>query len=158
MTLVWRLAQPQFAADLEGLGNKRTGARWNSSGRGVIYASFNLSLCVLETFVHLHPMLRIELPEMVAVRIHVPDEASRLDIDLADLPSDLASAEAEDRCRELGDGWLGAREHLTCSMPSIAVPQERNLMINPAHRLMTEVNIISVDPFRFDPRLATPRA
>ena len=47
MPLVWRLALPPFATDLSGDGNAMTGARWNSPGRGVIYTSFNLSLCVL---------------------------------------------------------------------------------------------------------------
>jgi RES domain-containing protein len=158
MALVWRLARPEFATELNGEGNAKTGARWNSPGRGVIYASFNLSLCVLESFVHLHPLLRINLPEMTAVRIEIPDESSRLDIDLADLPSDLAGEEAEHRCRELGDGWLTAQEHLAFTMPSVLVPQERNLMINPAHRLMTKVKIISTERFRFDPRLATSSA
>ena len=87
MTLVWRLTKPEFAAELNGESNTITGARWNSPGRGVVYASFNLSLCVLESFAHLPPLLRIDLPEMAAVRIEVPDDASRLDIDLADLPS-----------------------------------------------------------------------
>ena len=158
MTVAWRLTRPEFAAELHGVGNTITGARWNSPGRGVVYASFNLSLCVLESFAHLPPLLRINLPEMVAVRIELPDEASKLDIDLADLPSDLIGEEAERRCRQLGDGWLLAKEHLTCTLPSVIVPQERNLMINPAHPLMSKVKIISKERFRFDARLATPAA
>ncbi len=158
MTVVWRLTQPEFAAELNGEGNTITGARWNSPGRGVVYGSFNLSLCVLESFAHLPPLLRINLPEMAAVRIEVPDEASRLDIDLADLPSDLIGEEAEERCRQLGDGWLTVQEHLICTIPSIIVPQERNIMIDPAHRLMAKVKIVSMERFRFDPRLATPFA
>jgi RES domain-containing protein len=156
--LIWRLAWPQFAAELDGKGNMRTGARWNSPGRGVIYGSFNLSLCVLETFAHLHPLLRIDLPEMTAVRVDVPDRASWLDIDRSELPSDFSSEQAERRCRELGDGWLTAQEHLICIVPSVIVPQERNVMINPAHPLMVEIKIVSTERFRFDPRLATPGA
>ncbi len=157
MTLVWRLAQPEFAADLNGEGNTITGARWNSPGRGVVYASLNLSLCVLESFAHLPPFLRINLPDMAAVRIEIPDEASRLDIDLMELPSDLAGEETEERCRQLGDGWLTVQKHLVCTMPSIIIPQERNVMINPAHPLMNRVRIIATERFRFDPRLAAAR-
>ena len=157
MPLVWRLVRPQYANDLEGLGNAITGARWNSPGRGVTYASFNLSLCVLESYVHLSPDLRINLPEVMAVRITIPDSASQLDIALSELPSDLDSVKAAQRCRSLGDTWLATQEHLICTMPSMIVPQERNVMINPAHALMPEVRIVSVEPFRFDPRLASPR-
>lgn len=157
MTVVWRLARPECAAELNGEGNTITGARWNSPGRGVVYTSFNLSLCVLESFVHLPPLLRINLPEMAAVRIEVPDEASRLNIGLGELPSHLAGEEAEKRCRQLGDGWLAAREHLVCTMPSMIVPQERNVMLNPVHPLMAKVKIVSIERFLFDPRLASAR-
>ncbi len=157
MTMVWRLARPGGAAELNGEGNLITGARWNSPGRGVVYTSFHLSLCVLEAFVHLPPLLRTNLPEMAAVRIEVPDEASRLNIGLAELPSNLAGEDAEKRCRQLGDEWLAAREHLVCTMPSMIVPQERNLMLNPVHPLMAKVKIVSIERFLFDPRLASAR-
>jgi RES domain-containing protein len=154
MTLVWRLTPPEFATDLSGEGSSATGGRWNSPGLAVVYASFNLSLCVLEAFVHLPPPLRVDLPEMTAVRIEIPDEASRLEIDLGQLPADLAGRETEERCRQLGDAWLSAREHLACTVPSMIVPQERNVMLNPAHRLMARARIVSNERFRFDPRLA----
>ena len=155
MTFVWRLTPPEFATELSGEGSSEAGGRWNSRGRAVAYTSFNLSLCVLESFVHLPPLLRIDLPEMMAVQIEIPSEASWREIDRAELPSNLVSDEAEERCRQLGDGWLRAQEHLVCTVPSIMVPQERNVLINPAHRLMAKVKVISAERFRFDPRLAT---
>jgi RES domain-containing protein len=158
MALIWRLARPEFATELDGKGNANTGARWNSRGRGVIYASFNLSLCVLESIVHLPSFFRNNLPPMTAVRIEYPEKAARLDIDRAELPSDLWGTEAEKRCLELGDAWLMAQEHLVCTIPSAVVPQERNVMINPAHPLMGEVKIVSTESFLFDARLVTPLA
>jgi hypothetical protein len=95
---------------------------------------------------------------MAAIRIEIPDEASRLDVDRTDLPSDLIGEEAQVRCRQLGDGWLTARQHLIATIPSIIVPQERNVLINPAHPLMIDVKIVSTERFRFDPRLATSKA
>jgi RES domain-containing protein len=156
--LVWRLAQPAFAIELHGEGNAITGARWNSPGLGVLYASFNLSLCVLETYVHLPPPLRIDLPEMTAVRIGIPDQERWVAIERSELPSDLDGKEAQMRCRHLGDRWLASRETLVCTMPSVIIPQERNVMINPAHRLMAQVRIVSIERFRFDSRLAAPPA
>ena len=67
MALVWRLVDPRFASDLDGSGNRIHGARWNSPGRGVLYTSENLSLCVLETLVHLPGALRTRLPPRVAL-------------------------------------------------------------------------------------------
>jgi hypothetical protein len=49
---------------------------------------------------------------------------------------------------------LARGEHLLLIAPSFVVPQEHNVMINPDHPMMAEVKIASVEPFRFDPRLA----
>jgi RES domain-containing protein len=153
MAHVWRLVRPEYAIDLSGKGNVAGGARWNSPGRGVVYASFNLSLCVLESLVQLSPPLRVTLPEMVAIRIDIPD-VSRRTIARTELPSDLSGDQANRRCRDVGDEWLSAQKHLILVAPSVLVPQESNVMINPAHPLMDRVKIASVEPFRFDSRLA----
>ena len=158
MTMVWRLARPECGAELNGEGNTITGARWNSPGRGVVYTSFNLSLCVLETLAHLNLQLRTNLPDMVAVRIDIPDEASGYEIGRSDLPATFGAPEGDAYCREIGDGWLVTQEHLVCTVPSFIVPQERNVMVNPAHRLMRKVKIVSTEHFRFDARLVAPAA
>ena len=157
MAIVWRLIRPEYAAELDGRGNIKRGARWNSPGRGVVYASFNLSLCVLEAFVQLPSALRMRLPEMAAVKIEIPDDAPRRDIDLADLAPDFPDEQSVRRCREIGDAWLATGEHAILTAPSFIVPQERNVMINPAHPLMEQIKIVATERFRFDPRLAGSR-
>jgi RES domain-containing protein len=156
VALGWRLAWLEHATLLDGGGNIATGARWNSPGRGVVYAAFNLSLCVLEILAQLYPLVQGDLPELIAVRIEFPDAASRRDVQRDDLPTELGGDIAARRCRQIGDEWLAAGEHLICLAPSIVVPQERNVLINPAHALMSEVRIVSTEHFRFDPRLARP--
>jgi RES domain-containing protein len=155
MAVVWRLVRTDFADRLDGRGNIRRGARWNSPGRGVVYASFNLSLCVLEAFIQLPVALRISLPEMAAVKIEIPESVLYRNIERTELPSDLSNEPAvRRRCRELGDAWLATAEHFVLTAPSFVVPQERNVMLNPAHPLMGAAKIVSIEPFRFDPRLA----
>jgi RES domain-containing protein len=158
MALVWRLVPPEFAAALDGKGNIHRGARWNSPGRGVVYTSASLSLCVLESLAQMPLSLRKKLPDLAAVRIEIPDDIATRDIDLADLPDQLDSKTTWQRCREIGDTWLAEDRQLILRAPSLIVPQERNVMINPAHRLMAEVRIMSIEPFRFDDRLAAPSA
>jgi RES domain-containing protein len=153
MPLVWRLSSPYYATRLDGKGNVQRGARWNSPGRGVVYASFNLSLAVLETLVQLPAELRSNLPSMTAVRIDVPDDVALEEVTREQLPNDLADAATAARCRELGDAWLATERSLALVAPSLIVPQEWNLLINPAHPLMERVRIISTEPFRFDARL-----
>lgn len=154
MAQVWRLTAPEYATRLDGKGNVERGARWNSPGRGVVYASFNLSLAVLETLVQLVPELRRALPEMAATRIEIPEEAANAKVNRAEFPTDFTTETAARRCREIGDAWLAAEEHVGLVVPSVIVPHEQNLLINPTHSLMREVKIIAIEPFRFDPRLA----
>lgn len=153
MPVVWRLSGPEYAAKLDGKGNVHRGARWNSPGHGIVYTSFNLSLAVLESLVQLPAALRSNLPALTAARIEIPEEISLEEVARDELPADLASAATAKRCRELGDAWLGEAQHLVLAVPSVIVPQERNLLINPQHALMDRIRVVSTEPFRFDPRL-----
>lgn len=147
MGLVWRLADPRFANDLEGSGNRIHGARWNSPGRGVLYTSGNLALCVLETLVHLPGALRTRLPPRQALRIEYPDDAETFAMALR---ADVRNA---GKCRKAGDRWLDEGKALLLRAPSAVVPQEMNFMFNPAHPRMGEVKIVHREAFLFDDRL-----
>jgi len=147
MGLVWRLADPRFASDMEGSGNRIHGARWNSPGRGVLYTSETLSLSVLETLVHLPAAMRSRLPPRVALQIDYPDDADAVDI--AALPETARAA----KCRATGDRWLDEGRALLLRAPSIVVPQEKNVMFNPRHPRMREVRIVDEVAFSFDDRL-----
>lgn len=155
MPVAWRLTAPAFARGLDGEGNRVTGARWNPPGRGVVYASPNLSLCVLECFVHLPAALRLALPVMSAVRLSIPDNAPVERIGRDELPVDLARPGAAEVCRDLGAAWLDRGAALILLAPSAIVPQEENLMLNPRHPAMARVRIEGVEAFRFDARLAS---
>jgi RES domain-containing protein len=153
MPVVWRLAAPVYAHHLDGAGNRVTGARWNSPGRGVVYTCANLSLCVLETYVHLPAELRVTFPDFEAVRIGVPDDAGSTALTSAELQACLATSDPIRACQMIGDRWLEAGSDLIFIAPSIVVPEESNVMINPLHPRMRDVAILSTRLFRFDPRL-----
>jgi len=155
MSFVWRLTPPAYSHVLNGAGNRVTGARWNSPGRGVVYTCANLSLCVLETYVHVPSPLRPALPDFEAIRLFIPDDAGTAQITMTELERLLASPNPESACRAVGDRWLDTAAHLILAAPSIVVPEELNIILNPAHERMQEVAIMSTRRFRFDPRLAT---
>jgi RES domain-containing protein len=147
MPFAWRLADPRFADDLEGSGTRIHGARWNSPGRGVLYCSENLSLCVLETLAHLPPAMRQRLPRRIALRISYPDSSGLAAV--SKLPARNRSA----ACRKIGDQWLDDGESLVLKAPSVIVPAEHNIMLNPFHRAMRDVRIVEKTVFSFDARL-----
>jgi RES domain-containing protein len=148
---VWRLSRPELARRLDGGGNRETGARWNSPGAGVVYTSRSLALCVLETVVHL-PSVRF-VQGLVAVRIDVPDDAGAEVVSAAELPHDLFAEETAVWFRRRGDAWLEAGAALALVAPSVIVPQEQKVMLNPRHPRAGGIRVEEEIPFSFDARL-----
>jgi len=155
--IVWRLAPARHVRQLNGAGNRETGARWNSGrGRGVVYTSLNVATCVLETFVHFGAQLRMRLPSsFMLARIRVPDDAGIRALGPNDIPphADRPGPDGRTWYQRTGDAWLDDGRDLVLLAPSAVVPQEQNAMLNAQHRRMADVEIVSCAPFRFDPGL-----
>jgi RES domain-containing protein len=157
MATVWRLAPPAFAHLLDGEGSRIAAGRWNSPGRQVMYTSAHLSLSVLEVYVHIAPALRDDVPEFEAVRLDVPDDAGVTNVSLEQFERLMASRDPLAACQSVGDDWTSRGGDLVLRAPSVLVPEELNVMLNPAHPRMREVKIRSSRRFRFDPRPSTAR-
>jgi RES domain-containing protein len=153
MPFVWRLARPEFAEHLDGEGSGIEGGRWNPIGLQALYTSEHLSLSVLEVYVHLPPEMRDVLPVLTAVQISIPDMARSARVTRERLTQLLASADPLAACQAIGEAWISRGHDLMLQVPSVLVPEETNLILNPAHPRMREVKIVSTRPFRFDPRL-----
>ncbi len=153
MATVWRLTPSAFARALDGEGSSLAGGRWNSRGVPMVYTSSHLSLCVLEVFVNIPARLRDDLDAFEAVRISIPDDAGTTQIDIGEFEAMLAAADPQSACRAAGDRWIAQARDLVLAAPSVVVPEELNLMLNPAHRRMREVAIVSTRRFHFDARM-----
>ena len=153
MVAVWRLTPPAYAHLLDGEGSRLAGGRWNSPGRPAVYTSSHLSLSVLEVFVHFPPALRDSLPALEAVQIAVPDDEGVQEISIREFRRLLADTDPLGACRAIGDEWLARGSELILKAPSVVIPEELNIMLNPAHPRMRGVRIVSSRTFRFDPRL-----
>ena len=149
----WRLVRPAYgdaAAAFSGEGARRFGGRWNAPGRPVVYASLHLSLAALETLAHADRR-RFER-DYVAFEVRVPHDLI-LELRDEDLPADWRARPVSAGARAIGDAWLAQRASAALSVPSVLVPQERNLLLDPAHPRFGEVVIGPPRPFRFDERL-----
>ena len=158
MPLVWRLARSEFANELDGEGSRLFGGRWTSRGRNALYAASHLSLSILEVYVNIPQELRDDLPFLQAVRIAIPDDLAATQISQEQLAGFMTQDDPIAASRRAGDGWLDRGGTLVLEVPSVLVPEETNLILNPAHPRMAEVNIIGSLAFRFDPRLVVRRA
>jgi RES domain-containing protein len=89
---------------------------------------------------------------MLVVRIEIPNTLSIEEID--SLPAD------DKAFRQLGDEWLQHNGTAALQMPSVLVPRQWNMLLNPEHPLFPAIKIVDQTPFAFDSRLlsavATP--
>ena len=140
MTLAWRICRRPFA-DLSGEGARLIGGRWNSPGRGVVYASNDAALAVLEVRVHLDLDFSLLPADYVLMTIDLDDLlVERLDV----LPADTVA---------FGDAWLASWRSPVLSVPSAIVPESRDLLLNVAHPDAQRARIASIRSFSFDDRL-----
>lgn len=141
---LWRLARMAHTG-LDGEGARRFGGRWNSVGRPVVYCAANASLVVLEVRVHLDLPLDL-LPDDYRLLGIETGEASVEDLPERCLPSVQDS-------QVYGDAWLASRRTALLRVPSVIIPEEKNVLLNPLHPDAQQIHIISDRAFGFDPRL-----
>jgi RES domain-containing protein len=149
---VYRLVKERYAdSALDGSGAKAHGGRWNSKGVGVVYASDSVALAALELLVHLH---RSEvLNRYVLFALELPP-ASVMALDEAALPPDWRGDPPPSSTAAIGDEWALSGISLALAVPSTLVPQQSNVLINPAHPDFEALrSAATAEPFNVDPRL-----
>ena len=139
MPTVYRLAKRRYPI-YDGSGAALEGARWNSPGRIVVYASEHYATALLEKLVHAG---RTQLPGAHhAAVIHIPDDLALEQFDPASAPG--WDEEESAAARAYGDDWLRSQRTAVLIVPSIpGQPIERNFIINPSH---PEAALIRVSP------------
>ena len=153
---VWRIAADTAhygLDDLSGKGAEKTGGRWNRSGTPVIYASGSIALAYLETIVHLSGIDPLPLNRyLVQINFLATAWKARTIFDAAmhvgwdALPAGLVSL-------DWGTEWLQSRKSLLAEVPSIVVPEEFNILINPRHPDAGNLTPKKVRRWNYDTRL-----
>jgi RES domain-containing protein len=147
----WRLAASKFADRIfSGGGAYRQGGRWNSPGRSVVYLSEHLSLCTLESLVHM-----VQMPMMKSFKcvwMDIPKELIT-EIGIKDLPPDWSAVPAQRSTRQIGDRWIDSRSYPVLKVPSTVIPVEHNFAVNPSHPDFKQLRIGEIRDFEFDVRL-----
>lgn len=152
MPAFFRLVKARYADQaFDGEGAKLGGGRWNSKGVAVVYAADSIALATLELLIHLHSHEILNSYHLFRIDIGEPD---LLLLDARDLPADWRADPPPSSTAQIGDGWVASGQSLALAVPSVVIPAQRNILINPAHRDFDRaLRTVRVEPFAFDPRL-----
>lgn len=128
----------------DSFGAKLLGGRWNPQGYGVLYASTHLSLACLEKLVHLGSQANPG-----KMRYAFTDIASAHDsLD----PRREFVHKGEQCTAEIGKQWIVHAQSLAVRVPSVLIPEEDNVLLNPFHEDYASLQWDS-QPFDWDLRL-----
>lgn len=152
---VYRICKKAHATSgqeaLSGEGGLRASARWHTRGRRIVYTATSTPLATLEIAVNLRQPSVI--PDYVVVEVDVPDD-DILALSAEDLPTGWDTRDTEPVVsRTIGDRWLEGEVSLALQIPSVVVPGQNNVLINPLHPHFARVSFTDPLPFPFDPRI-----
>jgi RES domain-containing protein len=148
---VFRIAKTRSIRDLSGTGARVHGGRWNRKDIPIVYASENRSLATLEFLVHVPLSL---LPNNLSIAcLKIPNDIVAEQVSIADLPKNWRDYPAPVELGDLGSEWAIAQRSLLLRVPSVVIPDEFNILINPRHPDINSVVISSVERYVFDRRL-----
>ena len=151
MISAWRLSKARYAVDLTGQGAARDGQRWNQPGQRAVYLGMTPEITVLEVLVHLNGVLSAPL---VLCGYDVPDTPGLIkEVDPNALPEGWNAVPHGQASAAFGGDWLRAGQQVGLVLPSVVVPQARNLLLNPLHPAMAHVALVHQEPFQLDQRL-----
>jgi RES domain-containing protein len=156
---VWRIATdtPTYEADdMSGTGAKVTGGRWNTPGVAVVYTSQTRALACLETVVHLNAgglplnryLVEVTIPDAIWADAQLTT-AVRLPVGWDAEPAGRASI-------EFGTRWIRSNVSALLVVPSVLVPEEFNVLINPQHSDSATITAAKTRRWLYDTRLTKP--
>lgn len=126
---VFRISKCDFIHDLQGTGAARYGGRWNSKGTYVLYTAASASLSLLESLVHITTAVKMDY---CIVCLKIPEHSIRT-IDRSELPNGWFGNPPLDELKKIGDQFIRDANFLALRIPSAVMPEDYNVLLNPAH-------------------------
>ncbi len=116
----------------------------------MLYYGTSRAICMLELLVQQSPSASEIIWRLVEIEVPDPHIAH---VDITSLPSDWANIPAPASTKSFGQRWVERKSSLGLAVPSVIIPRELNVIMNPAHEAIGEAAHIATTEFRFDPRL-----
>lgn len=150
---LWRIAAETRvypATDLSGGGAAQRPGRWNGDKEPIIYCALTISMAVLETAAHRDDA---GLPlNRYLIEINVPDQIweGREVVNPRKLPTTWAAIPAGRASVKVGSDWLSSMRSALLIVPSVIVPEESVVLINPRHVDAPRIKAKSVRLFEYN--------
>ena len=123
----YRIVHCRHAASaLSGEGARLYGGRWSPAGRPCVYAAESRALAALEMLVHLTG--RSRTPPYRLLTIEVPDDSVPR---AAHPPPGWDAMPPGNSSQSIGAEWLRAGQTMALMVPSVIIPEESILLLNP---------------------------
>lgn len=146
---VYRISKRKYINDLSGFGAAHFPGRWNNKGSYLLYTAATPSLAMLESVVHINKIVQ---DEYALAKIELPDVFCA-EINVDELPENWSVFPPPDVLKTIGDEFIQQQKYLALKVPSSIMPEEFNVLVNPAHADFAKVKIKSVRKLEFDSRL-----
>jgi RES domain-containing protein len=149
---VFRLIRRKFAGEnpFDGEGSFLFGGRWSSPGTRVCYAATHRSLAILEYLAHIDRALVPD--DLVITTLEIPEDVVMAPAPT--IPREWREYPAPASLKKIGGDFIVDGKFAVLMVPSVLVPQENNVLLNPRHadttRMIRQKRLV---PFRHDPTL-----
>lgn len=152
--IVYRVANIKFKDEtLSGIGAEKVGGRWNKIGTRAVYCSENISLALLEYYIHSENISYLPKAILIA-KIEFPDEFEIKE--LSDLPEKWNQYPYSSKTTEIFSKLAKSSDFFALKVPSTIVGLESNYILNPLYKEFGKVRIIEFIELTIDERLKSP--
>lgn len=149
---VYRITKKEHAA-LDGMGGLYGPGRWHKKGNLVVYTSEHASLAAWEKIVHVSSFENLPR-DLFLIKIEIPDRTAVQSVPSKVLVRGWDCYPFTIETIEFGTSFLREKEYLALKVPSVIIPDEYNIILNPLHPDIRDCKVISKMPFLFDKRVS----
>lgn len=148
---VFRVANKKYKeSTLSGIGAEKVGGRWNQVGTRAVYCSENISLALLEYYVHSENVATLPNKFLLA-KIHIPNEF--IIKELSELPKGWNQYPYSTETTSIFSKLAKDRDFFALKVPSTIVGLESNFVLNPLYKDFGRIEIVAFFELPIDPRL-----
>jgi RES domain-containing protein len=135
---------------LSGIGAEMVGGRWNEVGTRAVYCSENISLALLEYYIHTENSANLP-KEIVVAKIEFPNEF--VIQELEQLPERWNQYPYSSKTTKLFTNLAKSNGFFALKVPSTIVGLESNFILNPLFKEFGKVEVVEFIKFPIDERL-----